>query len=80
MATATVVAKRQVKTADAAIVYTYYANGGFYSGTHEKAFFLGRSATKYANQFSKGSNLTVRVKPGDPKVSIIRDLDQAHLQ
>jgi hypothetical protein len=79
-ATATIVAKRKVTTADSAIIYTYYANGGFYSGTDEKPFFLGRSATKYANQFSKGSNLTVRVKPGDPKVSIIRDLDQVHSQ
>ena len=76
----TIVTKRQAGTADAAMVYTYYAGGRFCSGTDEKPFFLESSAAKYANQFFKGSSLIVRVKPGEPTVSFIRDIDQAHPQ
>jgi hypothetical protein len=59
----------------AEIVYTYRIDGGFYGGVDEKPFFLATSAEEYAEQFAKGDDLVVRVKPGQPEKSIVRDED-----
>jgi hypothetical protein len=60
----------------AEIVYTYRIDGGFYGGVDEKPFFLESSARDYASQFKKGDTLVVRVKPGEPETSQVRDEDQ----
>jgi hypothetical protein len=60
----------------AEIVYTYRLDGGFYGGVDEKPFFLESSAKQYAEQLARGDSLVVRVKPGQPEVSIVRDEDQ----
>jgi hypothetical protein len=60
----------------AEIVYTYRIDGGFYGGVDEKPFFSESPAKQYADQFNRGGNLVVRVKPGQPEVSIVRDEDQ----
>jgi hypothetical protein len=60
----------------AEIVYTYRVDGGFYGGVDEKPFFFESSAKHYAEQFARGDSLVVRVKPGEPEVSIVPDEDQ----
>lgn len=64
----------------AEIVYTYHSNGGFYGGVDEKPFFLRSSAEDYAGQFTRGDKLVVRVKPGEPQISILRDEDQSKVK
>jgi hypothetical protein len=59
----------------AEIVYTYRIDGGFYGGVDEKPFFFASSAKEYAGQFARGDNLVVRVSPGQPEISIVRDED-----
>jgi hypothetical protein len=59
----------------AEIVHTYRIDGGFYGGVDEKPFFLDTSAETYADLFSRGDNLVVRVKPGHPEISIVCDED-----
>jgi hypothetical protein len=60
----------------AEIVYTYRFDGGFYGGVDRKPFFLESSAKAYADQFTRGNALMIRVKPGDPEISFARDEDQ----
>lgn len=60
----------------AEIVYTYRIDGGFYGGVDEKPFFLESSAKRYAEQFVRGDLIIVRVKPGEPELSILLDQDQ----
>ena len=60
----------------AEIIYTYRVDGGFYGGVDEKPFFSGDSAKEYAGRFARGDNLVVRVKPGEPEISIVREEDQ----
>ena len=57
-------------------VYTYHLDGGFYGGVDERPFYFESSAKNYANKFTKGGNLVVRVKPGALEVSLVRDEDQ----
>jgi hypothetical protein len=61
----------------AEVVYTYRIDGGFYGGVDEKPFSLESTAKQYADQFARGDSLIVRVKPGEPEVSIVHDEDQA---
>lgn len=60
----------------AEIVYSYSHNGQYFSGTHEKQFLSYFEANRYATGFAKGTVIVVRVKPGHPKTSIVRDDDQ----
>jgi len=60
----------------AEIIYSYSHNGRYFSGTHEKQFLSYDSANWYVAGFPKGAQLVVRVKPGRPKTSILRDDDQ----
>ena len=57
------------------IVYSYRVEGELYTGMHEEPCFLG-SHSDYINRFTKGRNFVVRVKPGEPELSVMRDSDQ----
>ena len=54
----------------AEIYYAYYVKGEPFTGTHEKPFTSHNSGDDYLRHFHAGINLTVRVKPGDPSVSV----------
>lgn len=57
------------------IVYSYRVDGELYTGLHEEPVFKG-SDTEYSERFAKGGRFTVRIKPGEPEVSVVRDSDQ----
>jgi len=57
------------------IVYSYRFEGELYTGLHEEPVFAG-SGTEYMERFTKGGKFFVRVKPGEPEVSVLRDADQ----
>jgi hypothetical protein len=50
--------------------YLYATNGKTYAESFAKPFLVDSSAQLYAEQFSKGASFNIRVKPGDPSVSI----------
>lgn len=56
------------------IVYSYRVEGELYTGIHEEPVFL--EDTEYQERFIKGRHFVVRVKPGEPEVSIVVDKDQ----
>jgi hypothetical protein len=60
----------------AEIVYTYHFDGSFYGGVDEKPFLLESSANACAGEFHRGDTLIIRVKPGEPETSLVRDEDQ----
>jgi hypothetical protein len=60
----------------AEIVYRYSHNGEHCSGTHQKQFLSRDSARRYAAGLPTGTPIVVRVKPGHPTTSIMRDDDQ----
>jgi hypothetical protein len=37
------------------------------------------SAEDYMARFTAGTSFIVRVKPGEPEVSVVREIDQEHL-
>jgi uncharacterized protein DUF3592 len=57
------------------IVYSYRFEDELYTGLHEEPCFL--SWSEYMKRFAKGETFVVRVKPGEPEVSVVRDADQA---
>jgi len=57
------------------IVYSYRVEGELYTGLHEELAFMG-SDSEYMERFTKGRTFVVRVKPGEPEVSVVRDDDQ----
>jgi hypothetical protein len=57
----------------AEIHYTYSINGAVYSGAHKKPFIFKSNAELYVEHFSPGTELNVRVKPDDPRVSFVRE-------
>jgi hypothetical protein len=57
------------------IVYSYRFEGELYNGFHEEPFLLVDSVTEYVTRFVEGSRFVVRVKPGEPEVSIVREGD-----
>lgn len=59
------------------VVYTYILEDSTYGGMYEKPFISPDSAESFASQFPIGSKLVVRVKPGEPGVSLARDRDQS---
>ena len=63
----------------AEIVYSYRFDGELYTGIHEESFLLNDSLTDYVERFGEGRSLVVRVKPGKPEVSIVREGDQGAL-
>lgn len=63
------------------LVYKYKFDGKFHSGNHSEPFLSAGAARDYLERYSAGSELTVRVKPGDADSSVVRDRDlyfQAH--
>jgi hypothetical protein len=54
--------------------YSYRVGGELYTGLHEEPCFV--SDPRYMARFPKGRKLVVRVKPGAPESSIVRDKDQ----
>jgi hypothetical protein len=63
----------------AEIVYTYRVSGELYSGLHRRPFILTDSNERYANSFAEGGLLILRIKPGEPEMSIVRDDDQRNM-
>src|SRR6266851_4254546 len=59
----------------AEVVYTYEIDGSIYSGLNEKPFISSDSVEEYATRFTPGSTMVVRLKPGEPEKSIVRDAD-----
>lgn len=55
----------------AVVTYNYRVAGEFYAGVNEKPFIVHRSAEDYVRDFAPGTEFPVRVKPGDPWVSIV---------
>jgi len=64
----------------AQIIYYYSHDGHYFSGTHEKEFRTYGLANRYVAAFPKGTQFVVRVKPGNPKTSILRDEDQVAMK
>jgi hypothetical protein len=58
----------------AEILYTYTVEGKKYKGKNVKPF-IGNSAQYYAAQFESGREIVLRVKPGNPSYSVVRDGD-----
>jgi len=50
----------------AEITYSYSYNGKHFSGMHEKQFLSYFEATRYVAGFPKGTQIVVRVRPGQP--------------
>lgn len=55
--------------------YKYRIDGELYTGTHNEPFFWPGSARSYLEQCATGNELVVRVKPGDPESSVVRERD-----
>jgi hypothetical protein len=58
------------------IVYAYRFEGELYTGIHEEPFLLADSLTDYVERFAEGRSVVVRVKPGNPEVSVVCEGDQ----
>jgi len=57
------------------IDYEYTVDGVSYAESFEKPFFTLDSGVVYAQQFVKGAEFSVRVKPGDPAISVATPQD-----
>ena len=57
------------------LTYNYRLNGELFTGSHVEPFLLGDSARNYLEQCQPGSELIVRVRPGRPESSFVRDRD-----
>jgi hypothetical protein len=60
----------------AEVIYSFSHHGQYLSGKHQKPFLSYDSAKQYVAGFPKDTRITVRVNPGNPKISIVRDEDQ----
>ena len=60
----------------AEVHYTYRIDGELYTGTNEKPFISPSSGEDYISRFAPGTEFSVRVKPQDSAVSIVREGDQ----
>jgi hypothetical protein len=58
------------------VPYTYRVEGELYTGLHQEPSFGGVGAA-FMRRFAEGRRFIVRVNPGDPEVSVMRDGDQA---
>jgi hypothetical protein len=52
------------------VYYEYVVDGKKYGAAYEKPFIWHDSGAEYASQFAVGLELKVRMKPGDPSVSV----------
>ena len=57
------------------LTYNYRVNGELYTGSHTEPFLSDGSAGDYLEQLQPGSKLVVRVRPGMPESSFVRDKD-----
>ncbi len=57
------------------IAYQYKLNGELYAGTDANPFVSDSSAKDYLENYPTGSELLVRVKPGSPDFSVVRQKD-----
>ena len=55
----------------AEIRYTYRVDGEPFAGAYIKPFIFYVPGERYIKQFVTGAEFTVRVKPGDPLVSVV---------
>lgn len=60
----------------AEVCYAYRVEGELYTGMNEKPFFTDHWGKDYIRYFPPDKEFTVRVKPGDPSVSVVREDDQ----
>jgi hypothetical protein len=60
----------------AEVCYTYRVHGELYAGINQKPFILHNSGENYASRFAPGTDIAVRVKPGEPSESIVCEGDQ----
>jgi hypothetical protein len=61
------------------VVYLYKVCDETYSGSESIPFIWRSSAEDYVRMHPQGSVLTVRVKPGDPEMSIMHDEGQSSI-
>ena len=54
----------------AEVYYKYYVDGVRYADVYKKAFIWPSSAKDYAKKFARGDEILIRVKPGNPAISI----------
>jgi Protein of unknown function (DUF3592) len=57
------------------ITYEYRVNGELYTGADANPFVSTSSAKDYLEDYPTGSELLVRVKPGRPDFSVVRQKD-----
>jgi len=57
----------------AEVYYTYRVDGELYTGSHQKPFISPNSGENYVRHFAPGTDFAVRLKPGDPSVSIVSE-------
>jgi hypothetical protein len=60
----------------AEVTYAFHHEGEYCSGMHREPFLLVDSAEEYVARFREGGDVIVRVRPGEPEMSIIRQRDQ----
>ena len=60
----------------AEITYTYTHKSEYFSGMNREPCLLLSSAEEYVARFRAGGGVILRVKPGEPEVSIVREDDQ----
>ena len=61
------------------IVYSYRFKGELYTGIHQEPFLSTDSLTDYVERFGEGRSVVVRVRPGNPEVSVVCEDDQGAL-
>jgi hypothetical protein len=61
----------------AEVTYAFHHEGEYCSGMHRETFLFVDSAEEYVARFREGGDAIVRVKPGTPEGSIVRQRDQA---
>ncbi len=57
----------------AEVSYIYRVDGEPFLGTKKEPFIFHSSGEEYISHFVTGKELTVRVKPGDPMVSVVNE-------
>ena len=63
----------------ATVDYEYAVDGVKYADSYNKPFISSGSAAAYADLFIKGADIKVRLKPGDPSVSVLEPVGWARM-
>jgi hypothetical protein len=64
----------------AEVAYSYEADGNSLEGQNTKPFVALDSAERYVTHFPLQSQIKIRVKPGSPSTTVIRNQDQPSLK